>query len=89
MPRDRAEGPTGSTLQNPTIGSDSNVAFKYFSYKMPCPKTLQFKTAGSNLVTNAHCGIGFYVINGSGTALGSTQVRATIYPVATLYYKDA
>lgn len=83
----------GSVLQNPTIGSTNNKAFKYFNMKLPCPKTLDFKAAaagtGSDLVANAHLGIGFYVIDGSGAALGSGQIRATVFPEVTLYFKDA
>lgn len=88
MPQDRPEV-VDSVLQNPTIGSTGNMAFKYFSYKLPCPKTLNFKSNSSSLVTNAHLGVGFYIINGSGAALGATQVRATVFPQATLYFKDA
>jgi hypothetical protein len=65
MPQDRPEV-VDSVLQNPTIGNTGNCAYKYFSYKLPCPKTLTFKSNASQLVTNAHLGIGFYVINGSG-----------------------
>ena len=88
MPIDRAEV-LDANLQNPTIGSNSNVAYKYLTTKLPCPKTLDFKASGSALVTNAHLGIGWYVINGSGVSLGVSQIRATVYPTATLYYKDS
>lgn len=92
MPIDRPEV-IDTTLQNPTIGSSDNVAFKYYNCKLPCPKTLEFKASdnsgASNQVSNAHLGIGFYVINGSGAALGASQIRATIFPSATLYFKDA
>lgn len=92
MPIDRAEV-ADATLQNPTIGDTANKAFKYFSMKLPCPKTLDFKAAaagtGSNTVSNAHLGIGFYVISGQGAALSASQIRATVYPSVTLYYKDA
>lgn len=91
MPVDRPE-PIASNLQNPTIGSSDNKAFKYFSMKLPCPKTLEFKgssgNTGSDLISNAHLSVCFYVVNGSGTALGATQVRATITPITTLYFKD-
>jgi hypothetical protein len=87
MPIDRAEV-LDVNLQNPTIGSNSNVAYKYMTTRLPCPKTLEFKASGSATVTNAHLGIGWYVINGSGVALGASQIRATIYPEATLYFKD-
>jgi hypothetical protein len=81
MPVDRA-AIADSSLQNPTLGSSDNKAFKYFGMKLPCPKTLEFKAGSSNLVTNAHLGIGFYVINGSGAALGSSQIRATVFPTS-------
>lgn len=90
MPIDRPEV-IDTTLQNPTIGSSDNVAFKYYNCKLPCPKTLEFKAApgDTSQVSNAHLGIGFYVINGSGAALSSTQIRATVFPSCTLYFKDA
>ena len=89
MPIDRVELPTGSSLQNPTIGSSDNIAFKNIKYKMPCPKKLQFVQGTSDLVSNYHVAVGFYVVDGSGTTLGNSQVRATIYPQATLYFKDS
>jgi hypothetical protein len=87
MPIDRA-AVLDSTLQNPTIGSTNNAAFKYFSCKLPCPKTLDFKASGSSQIVNGHLGVGWYIINGDGVGLGATQVRATVYPEVTLYYKD-
>ena len=88
MPADRA-AIADSTLQNPTIGSNSNIAFKNFQYKMPCPKKLQFVQGTSDLVSNYHVAVGFYIVDGSGTTLGNSQVRATVYPQATLYFKDS
>lgn len=88
MPIDRVQGAVDTVLQNPTIGSSSNTAFKYFSCRLPCPKTLHFKANGSALVTNAHLGIGWYIVDGSGVAIGSSQIRATVFPTCTLYYKD-
>ena len=86
MPADRVELPTGSSLQNPTIGSSDNIAFKNIKYKIPCPKKLQFVQGSYDLVTNHHVAIGFYVVDGSGVALGNSQIRATVYPQATLYF---
>lgn len=93
MPVDRTELPTGSTLQNPTIGSTDNIAFKSFTMRLPCPKKLQFVASSNDLATNSHLAVAFYVVDGSGAALASGsingQIRATVFPQVTLYYKDS
>lgn len=78
---------TGTVPINMTYGSSSNQMFKRFSVNVPMPKTLKFND-GSNQPTNTWCSVGFYVVNGDGTALVNTQNRANVYLVGNLRFTD-
>jgi hypothetical protein len=87
--------PPPITIENPTMGATTNRAFRNFTVRLPCPKTLRFTTpkaiTGSvvNTPSSAHCGLGFFYVDGSGSVASSDQYPFLVTMTATLSYTDA
>jgi len=73
---------------NPGTGACDNPAFRRFSVKCPCPKKLKF-TDGVYKPVNAHLACGFWVVDGSGQQLATSQKRASVYMDLVYTYSDA
>lgn len=87
--------PPPITIENPTMGSTGNKAFRNFTVQLPCPKTLHFSSTKAltgvtvNTPSNAHCGLGFFYVDGSGQLTSSDQYPFMCTMTATLSYTDA